>query len=149
MQAETGCQTPQLSELNDHLKEQMCQDHCHQKQIHDADEDVDEENEDELPSDCDQIVSESDPKAGPLTVHQTFKICGFEFQFYSTGLVLPQDFMTEHEIEDDWLVAIQSGKEYKEMISVFQHSFNTGAEVDREAYSAMQKNSDEGIKPVR
>ena len=48
--------------------------------------------------------------------------------------MLPKDFMTEHEIEDDWLIALQHGKEYKEMVTVFKHCFQTGVEIDKDQF---------------
>lgn len=44
---------------------------------------------------------------------QRISICGYNFNFYQAGHILPNDFMDEHEIGKDWLISIQYGKEYK------------------------------------
>ena len=64
----------------------------------------------------------SHPAKNPsnIKVSETHSICGFDLDFYSTGLILPNDFMNEHQIEKGWLVSIQSGKEYKAMHNILR-----------------------------
>ena len=69
-----------------------------------------------------------------IASQQTFDICGYHFEFYSAGELLPSDFMTEHQIQNDWLVSVQHGQEYKEMLRLFQHCYETKVEVHKDQF---------------
>ena len=42
--------------------------------------------------------------------------------------------MTEHQIQNDWLVSVQHGQEYKEMLRLFQHCYETKVEVHKDQF---------------
>lgn len=57
-----------------------------------------------------------------------YRICGFQINFYKCGDTLPENFMNEHQIEAEWLVSVQWGRDYKQMIDLIKRS----QQIDRE-----------------
>ena len=63
-----------------------------------------------------------------LGMESCYRICGFHINFYKCGDTLPANFMKEHQIEADWFVSVQWGRDYKQMIDLIKRS----QQIDRE-----------------
>ena len=71
-------------------------------------------------------------------------LCGYTIKFYKAGSILPNNFISEYDIDPDWQISVQHGKDYKDMIELIQESLNLNVEITKQDKASKRTPSGDG-----